>query len=282
MPVIPLIAPRGEPLHVDEVANDRRVDADADYAKLRALVSVARQAAEAKTRQQLLHARYRLVLDRFPPGGAAMLRQAVNIPSYAIVLPHSPLVRVLAIDYTAMDGTTATMPATDYVVNSALMPPIITPRFGKVWPIPLPQIGAVSVTYDAGYASPITTGGALTASQFRVLGPATFAVGDRVSFSNSGGQLPQPLDAEAAYTIASAAGGVYTLLTEDGAAVTFGGKGQGSSFIGAVPAGILSWMLLRIGSLYENREEVAIMSRGKMEILPYVDGLLEPYTVRLC
>ncbi len=46
-----------------------------------------------------------------------------------------------------------------------------------------------------------------------------------------------------------------------------------------VPSGIKSWMLMRIGSLYENREEVAIMNRGKIEALPFVDRLLDPYRV---
>lgn len=47
----------------------------------------------------------------------------------------------------------------------------------------------------------------------------------------------------------------------------------------AVPEGIKSWIKLRIGSLYEHREEVALMSRGKIEPLPFVDGLLDPYRV---
>lgn len=46
-----------------------------------------------------------------------------------------------------------------------------------------------------------------------------------------------------------------------------------------VPEGIKRWMLIRIGSLYENREEVALMNRGKLEPLPFVDGLLDPYRV---
>lgn len=47
----------------------------------------------------------------------------------------------------------------------------------------------------------------------------------------------------------------------------------------AVPAGIKTWMLIRIGTLYENREEVAILPRGKVEPLPFVDRLLDPYRV---
>jgi hypothetical protein len=74
-----------------------------------------------------------------------------------------------------------------------------------VWPIPLPQIGAVQINYTAGYGT----------------------------------------------TAAS------------------------------VPEGIRHWMLMRISTLYENREEVAILGRGKVDPLPFVDGLLDPYRVPL-
>ena len=48
----------------------------------------------------------------------------------------------------------------------------------------------------------------------------------------------------------------------------------------SVPAGIRHWLLLMIGTLYENREMVAVLSRGKVEMLPYVDSLLVNYAVR--
>jgi hypothetical protein len=47
----------------------------------------------------------------------------------------------------------------------------------------------------------------------------------------------------------------------------------------SVPAGIRHWMLVRIGTMFENREEVAVLNRGKVELLPYVDALLDPYRV---
>lgn len=46
-----------------------------------------------------------------------------------------------------------------------------------------------------------------------------------------------------------------------------------------VPRGIKNWMLIRIGTLYANREEVAILPRGKVEPLPFVDRLLDSYRV---
>jgi len=36
---------------------------------------------------------------------------------------------------------------------------------------------------------------------------------------------------------------------------------------------------LRLAALYENREEVSAMRQGKIETLPYVDGLLDAYRV---
>jgi uncharacterized phiE125 gp8 family phage protein len=45
----------------------------------------------------------------------------------------------------------------------------------------------------------------------------------------------------------------------------------------AVPQGIKNWMLIRIATLFENREEVAILPRGKVEPLPFVDRLLDGY-----
>ncbi|MBR8219796.1 head-tail connector protein [Burkholderia vietnamiensis] len=46
-----------------------------------------------------------------------------------------------------------------------------------------------------------------------------------------------------------------------------------------VPAGIKSWILVRVATLYENREEVAILNRGQAHDLPYVDQLLDPYRI---
>lgn len=280
MPLILITSPAGECLHIDEARNDRRIDDHADDAKLKSLIIAARQAVEAKTRQQLLHARWQYVLDAFPALGCASfvpIGASLSIPPYAIRLPHSPVVQVEKIEYLDMDGSWKTMPSTDYVVNYGMSPTLITPCFGKIWPIPLPQIGSVKVTYVAGYASPITTGGSLGAGELRVSGPATWKVGDQVKFYNSGGVLPAPLCVDGNYTIASANGSVYTLNDEFGAPVTFSQTGTGRNFIGVVPDGIRSWMLLRIGSLYENREEVAILNRGQIKDLPYVDGLLDPF-----
>jgi hypothetical protein len=48
----------------------------------------------------------------------------------------------------------------------------------------------------------------------------------------------------------------------------------------AVPACARSWMLTQIGSIYEHRESNVIVARGKIEVLPYVDRLLDPIRIR--
>lgn len=45
---------------------------------------------------------------------------------------------------------------------------------------------------------------------------------------------------------------------------------------GAIPAPVKSWILLRVGVLYANRESVVTEARNILE-LPFVDSLLDPY-----
>ena len=282
MPEICLIPASGECIHINEAKNDRHVDFSNDDSKFKSLIAAAQATAESITNRQFLHARFKYVLDAFPMAGNSQwmpLRNSISQPNFAIRLPHSPVVNIISIQYIDMSGATQTMPASDYVVNVAYDSWIITPAFGKIWPITLPQIGSVWVTYNAGYASPISTGGSLAANQFSVAGPVSWNVGDSVNFYNSGGSLPAPLDPDAFYTIATANNGIYTLTDAFGNPVTFSAAGTGRNFIGVVPDGLRSWMLLRVGTLYEQREEVAVMSRGKVDLLPYVDRLLDPYIV---
>lgn len=46
-----------------------------------------------------------------------------------------------------------------------------------------------------------------------------------------------------------------------------------------VPQGIKSWMLMRIGAMYENREELVVAQRVTVSELPFVDSLLDNFRV---
>lgn len=281
MPEILIRPPAGEPVSLAEAKLHLRVTDTAQDTLISMMISAARIACESKTRQQLMHARWQLVLDRFPMAGIGTplpFSHDVNIPGFAAILPHCPFVDMRSVTYLDMNGTMQTCDPSVYVVNNAMTPAIVAVAFGQIWPIPLPQIGAVQFTYDAGYASPASFA---VGNTFTVNSPCTWKVGDTVEFSNSGGALPASLAPQTPYLISSASGNTYGVTDMQGNAITFADIGTGSSFLGAVPEGLRHWILLRVGSLYENREEVAILNRGKVEELPFVDGLLDPYRVSL-
>lgn len=281
MPEICIRPPAGEPVSLLEAKLHLRVTESSQDSLISMLISAARIACESKTRQQLLHARWKLVLDRFPMAGLGTplpFSRDVNIPGYAAFLPHSPFVDMQSVTYLDMNGSQQVCDPSIYVVNQAMTPAIVALAFGQIWPIPLPQIGAVQFTYDAGYASPCTFS---IGNTFTVNSPVTWTVGDVTEFSNSGGALPAVLAPNTPYLIATANGNTYSITDMQGAPITFADVGTGSCFIGAVPEGLRHWILLRVGSLYENREEVAVLNRGKVEELPFVDGLLDPYRISL-
>ena len=204
MPIQLVTPPTEEPVSLLEAKLHLRVDFDEDDMLIASLITAARQAAETLTGRQLTTARWKQVLDCFP--GPSLMGvpagQTFTLPGHAILLAKAPVQSVVSINYLDMASVNQTMPALTYTVDTACEPARITPVFGQIWPICLPQIGAVSVTFDAGYG---------TASQ--------------------------------------------------------------------VPEGIKSWIKLRVGSLYAHREEVAALSRGRIESLPFIDGLLDPYKV---
>jgi uncharacterized phiE125 gp8 family phage protein len=196
--------PAEEPVTLIEAKLHLRVDFDDDDTLIASLITAARQAAETLTGRQFITARWKQVLDCFP--GPSLMGvpagQAFTLPGHAILLAKAPVQSVVSINYLDMGSVSQTMPALSYTVDAACEPARITPVFGQIWPICLPQIGAVSVTFDVGYG---------TAAQ--------------------------------------------------------------------VPEGIKSWIKLRVGSLYAHREEVAALSRGRIDSLPFIDGLLDPYKV---
>ena len=206
MPLQLVIPPAEEPVSLAEAKQHLRVDGGEDDLLIGSLITAARQAAETKTGRQLITARWKLVLDAFP--GPSLMQSATgasfSFPGHAILLAKCPVQTVVSIEYLDMNGTTQVMPAGDYVLDVACEPARLTPVFGKTWPPTLPQMGAISATFDAGY-------------------------------------------------------------------------GAASS----VPEGLKSWIKLRVGSLYGHREEMSVLTRGRIDPLPFVDGLLDGFKVSL-
>ena len=207
MPLMQLVPPSIEPLTVAEAKNFCKSDTDLvdDDALFGLLITSARVYAEAYTARSFISQQWRLVMDSFPGNmmQAVPWGRTFSLPGNAILLERAPVISVDSITYTDMGGAQQTVPSSEYVADLSGPMPRITPGFGKIWPITLPQIGAAAANFTAGYGS----------------------------------------------TAAS------------------------------VPAGIRDCLLMRVKSRYDMRGEVTVASRGKIEPLPWVDALLDPYRV---
>jgi len=279
MPLQLITPPSAEPLHLNDAILHIKQDAGIDDAHILATIVAARKSVESRTWRQLIAARYKQVMDSFPGIGqfGTPWGHTFTLPGNAILLDRAPVLQVESIQYLAMDGSTQTMPSSDYAVDTACEPCRITPVFGRIWPIPLPQIGAVWVTFIAGYAAPVTVD--ITANTISVRTWKTLLLGEEVRFSNSGGIPPSPLQINTDYyVVAVPSAGIYQVSESvGGPVIDITDPGIGSSFIGEVPGDLLAWMRMRVGSLDVFREDVVAMTRGSIENLPFVDGLFNDY-----
>jgi uncharacterized phiE125 gp8 family phage protein len=287
MPLQLITAPYAEPLSLAEAKRHLRVTDTAQDALITALIAAVRQYAQTKCQCQIMAARWKLVLDAFP--GPTLMGvpygQPYSLPGHAIIMPILPVLQVVSITYLDMASVRQTLATTEYTVTTAGDPARITPQFGKVWPPTLPQIGAVEVTFDAGFAALLTAN--VGADTISVPGWKTLAVADTLRVSNrdktadADGALPAPLAAYTDYYVRSVpSADVYTLAASSGGAlIDISTAGTGDNFIGEIPAGLRSWMLLSLATLYENREAVSIDTRLTVAELPleFLDGLLDPF-----
>ena len=158
MPLVQTSAPSIEPVSLADAKLHLRVIDTAEDTLITLMIAAARRYAEAYTGRSFISQGWRLVMDSFPgPGQMGVpFGRAYGLPPHAVLLERGPVTAITSITYTAMDGTTQTMPSTDYV--SDLTGPVarVTPVFGKIWPIPMPQIGAAQVNFTAGYGTAAT------------------------------------------------------------------------------------------------------------------------------
>ena len=73
-----------------------------------------------------------------------------SLPGHAILLEHGPVQSIDSITYVDMSSTVQTMPSANYIADMTGLLARVTPKFGQIWPITLPQIASVSVNFTAG------------------------------------------------------------------------------------------------------------------------------------
>lgn len=157
MPLRLLTPPAGEPVTVEDIKANSRLDVIAvDDGLITALIVAARTHLENRCNRSFLSQTWKLTLDAFPGQqsiGSALVERPFSLQDNAILLERGPVVSVSSIQYLDMSSALQTMPSADYTLVLSDEIARITPVFGKIWPITLPQIGAVTVTFIAGYGA---------------------------------------------------------------------------------------------------------------------------------
>lgn len=138
-------APAIEPMTTAEAKTHVRVDISADDSYIDTLVKAAREFVEQYTRRALITQTWDLWLDEFPDGDE-------------LLLGYAPLQSVTHVKYVDSDGATATMTATDYVVDPYNEPGKVVLKGSANWPTTtLRAVNGVNVRFVAGYGTASTS-----------------------------------------------------------------------------------------------------------------------------
>lgn len=147
--------PSSEPLTTAEAKAHLRVTDSSEDTYIDSLVAAARQHVEEVTRRALLTQTWEFSLDAFPL--APLIRTQwgafAHVRQVPIIIPRPPLQSVTQIEYVDVDGTTQTLSASRYRVDSKSEPGRLTAALDQYWPTVAPVTNAVTITYDAGVAN---------------------------------------------------------------------------------------------------------------------------------
>lgn len=130
--------PTAEPVQVADLVAQARIDGAEENELLGRLLATARAHVESVTQRSLLRQDWRITLDEFPAG--AVIR-----------LPRGPVSEVLSVRYLDAQGMQQTLPGAAYRLVSGGLVQRLVPAVGMSWPRAVCAIGAVEISYRAGW-----------------------------------------------------------------------------------------------------------------------------------
>lgn len=249
MTVSILSPPTALPLSVTQAKAYCREDGSDEDSIFTGLIRSAVAAIEAETGRFLVTRTAQLNLPRFPyaSNDRHYLLDDVN---GRILLPKSPVWNVTGISYLDGSQVSQTWSSSEWALRTGNDPDVIETNLNYCFPCTYPSESAVSVTYQAGYAAPISVD---TAANTITCTNRTMANGDRFRLTTQG-TLPTGLSVDTDYYAVNASGMTCQVsATLGGGAIDFSG-GAGQHFLGEFPAAILSALQLMIVHLFEGRD----------------------------
>lgn len=133
--------PDGEPVTLEQIKSQTRLDIDDDDLWLRARIKAARQWVEGQTRRCFKQATYDHVIDWDWPYFMGCPR---------IDLPLNPVQSVTSITYVDGSSPNPTLAASQYTVAARTYGSFIVPAYGVTWPSVRDVPAAITVRFVAG------------------------------------------------------------------------------------------------------------------------------------
>jgi uncharacterized phiE125 gp8 family phage protein len=145
MPYSLSAAAASEPVTLDDLKEHLRITGNDDDLYLAGILSAARALVETRTRRQLFTATWLLKMDSFA--------DCRHCDGWTIRLEKVPVASISSIVYTDTGGTSTTLSASLYTLDSSSEPARITPAYNQVWPSTRCMMNAVTITFVAGAAA---------------------------------------------------------------------------------------------------------------------------------
>lgn len=140
MPYRRIAGPAVEPVTLEEMKFQARIDGNDEDALVTHYIEAAREYCEKVQGKAYIEQTFEYIMSAEP--------------ERIIKMPVSPLRSVESIVFTDEDGTETTVSSADYVVDTYSWPGRILLKDDKEWPdIEYPVFGGVKITFKAGYGT---------------------------------------------------------------------------------------------------------------------------------
>jgi uncharacterized phiE125 gp8 family phage protein len=240
--------PSADPISIAEAKLQCRIALDESSEDLvwNGIIQSAVNQVESDTSRSICWQRWKLILDEWPD---------------TIQIYNCPVISVESVkyyDYSTPTASLITVSPSEYAV-SLTEPARVASSFQWYWQPSRPQIGAIEITFTAGYVVPFTSSTTTSYLTFTDYVPVN---GNSFRLTNSGGELPLPLIDRRTYYMVNCSGSTCQLsLTSGGSPITLTTNGFGLHYIGEVPQSLMQAIRKKIAVDFADREGSEVSAR---------------------